>query len=145
MYNMNKYFIEYPNTQTYVCFDGCDGYVNLLFKHNDKEYLFVEYVHKNEGLVCALKNALKLKDKNNSLNLLLCMILDQFNSEPKKDYTGEFKFTILPEKNKNVGLFKVDYPSIHIFTDDRYYNNTYPGNMMFNRLKKKLAMINFNF
>ena len=43
---MNKYFIEYPKKKIYTCFDGEDGFVNLKFKHNDKEYLFVEFVLK---------------------------------------------------------------------------------------------------
>ena len=44
---MNKYFIEYPKNHIYVCFDGLDGFVNFKFKHNDNEYLFVEFVPRN--------------------------------------------------------------------------------------------------
>ena len=54
-YNMNKYFIEYPKNQMYMCFDGEDGFVNLKFKHNDNEYLFVEFASKNNRLVSAFK------------------------------------------------------------------------------------------
>ena len=28
-YNMNKYFIEYPKKQIYICFDGKDSFINL--------------------------------------------------------------------------------------------------------------------
>ena len=52
---MNKYFIEYPKNQMYMCFDGEDGFVNLKFKHNDNEYLFVEFASKNNRLVSAFK------------------------------------------------------------------------------------------
>ena len=37
------------------------------------------------------------------------------------------------------------YPSIHIFTDNKYYHNTQPGKMIFNRLKKKLLIVYFDF
>ena len=40
---------------------------------------------------------------------------------------------------------KKDYPSIHIFTDDTYYDNTYSGKMIYNELKKKLPVIYLNF
>ena len=43
-YNMDKYFTEYPKNQFYTCFDGNDKFVNLKFKHNDNEYLFVEFI-----------------------------------------------------------------------------------------------------
>ena len=43
---MNKYFIEYPKYQMYVCFDGVDGFVNLKFRYNDNESLFTEFIPK---------------------------------------------------------------------------------------------------
>ena len=101
VYNMNKFFIEYLKNQIYVCFDGKNGYVNLKFEHNNNEYLFVEFVPKNNGLVCAFKRVLQLKDKYTAVYSVLCMIIDQFNSEPKKDKQGEFKYMILPEKDKD--------------------------------------------
>ena len=55
------------------------------FEHDDKEYLFVEYVFKNYNLVGAIKTVFKLKNKNNDLYLVLSMIIDQFNTDPKKD------------------------------------------------------------
>ena len=145
MYDMKKYFIEYPKNQMYLYSDGVDGFVNLRFKHNDNEYLFVEFVPKNYGLVSAFKRVLKLKDKNNALKSVLCMIIEKFNSEPRKDEQGEFKYIILPEKDKDLKFEKEKYPSIHIFTDDRYYDSTYPGKMIYNRLKKKLPVFYFNF
>ena len=145
VYNMNKFFIEYLKNQIYVCFDGKNGYVNLKFEHNNNEYLFVEFVPKNNGLVCAFKRVLQLKDKYTAVYSVLCMIIDQFNSEPKKDKQGEFKYRILPEKDKDLKFKKEKYPSIHIFTDKRYYDNTYPGKMIYNRLKKKLPVVYLNF
>ena len=53
---------------------------------------------------------------------------------------GEFKFTILPEKDKDLKLEIEKYPSIHIFTDDKYYDNTYSGKVIYNRLKKHLMI-----
>ena len=73
------------------------------------------------------------------------MIIDQFNSEPKKDKQDEFKYIILPEKDKDLKFKKEKYPSIHIFTDKRYYDNTYPGKMIYNRLKKKSPVVYLNF
>ena len=73
------------------------------------------------------------------------MIIDQFNADPKKDEKREFVYNILPEKDRHLKFEKENYPSIHIFTDDRYYEHTYSGMMMFNKIKKKLPVIYFNF
>ena len=99
-YNMN--FIEYPKKEIYTCFDGCDGNVILLFKDNDQEYFLVEYLHKNRELVNAFKKLLKLKDKNTSLNLIICMILDQFDKNFNKNKIGEFEYAILPERDRHL-------------------------------------------
>ena len=101
-YNINKYFIENSKKEIYTCFDGCDGYVNLLFKYNNWEYLLVEYVHKNRELVNAFKKLLKLKDKNTSLNLIICMILDQFDKNFNKNKKGEFEYARLPERDRHL-------------------------------------------
>ena len=127
---------EYPKKQLYTCFDGEDGCVNLRFDYDGKEYLFVEYVHKNNKMNNAIKKILKLKYKSNDLYLVLSMIIDQFNSDSKKDKKGEFEYTILPERDKYLKFEKEKYPSIHIFTDDIYYDRTYAGVMMYNRLKR---------
>ena len=145
VYNVKKYFIEYPKNHMYICFDGVDGFVNLRFKHNDNEYLFVEFVPKNCRLISAFKRVLKLNDRSSALKSVLCMIIDKFNSESKKDEQGEFKYTILHEKDKDLKFEKEKYPSIHIFTDDKYHDNTYPGKMIYNRLKKKLPLVYFSF
>ena len=76
---------------------------------------------------------LKLKNNYNSLHLLLCMIIDQFKMGPEKDKKGECKYTILPQKDKDLKFEKEKYSSIHIFTDDKYYDNTYTGEMIYNR------------
>ena len=143
MYNMNKYFIEDLKKQIYVCFDGEDGSFNLKFDYNGNEHLFVEIVPKNNRLLSTFKRVLKLKDKNNALHLLLCMIIDQFNIGPKKDEKGEFKYTLLPEYDENLKCER--FPSIHIFTGDEYYDQVYSGQMIYNRMKKKLPVISFNF
>ena len=142
---MNRYFIEYPKKKIYTCFDGKDIFVNLNFEHNDKEYLFVEYVFKNYNLVGAIKRAFKLKDKNNDLYFVLSMIIDQFNTDPKKDKKEEFKYCILPEKDRHLKFEEEKYPSIHIFTDNHYYAHTYSGMMMYSRIRKKLPVIYSNF
>ena len=128
-----------------MCFDGLDGFVNFTFKHNDNEYLFAGFVPRNNGLFNAFKRVLKLKDENSALKTVLCLIADKFNSESRKDEKGEFKCTILPEKDRNLNFEKGDYPSIHIFTDGKCYDNTYSGKMMYNRLKKKLHLVCFEF
>ena len=79
------------------------------------------------------------------MKTVLCLIVDKFNSETRKDQKGELKYTILPEKDRHLNFEKEDYPSIHIFTDDKYYDNTYSGKMMYNRLKKKLPVVCFEF
>ena len=109
---MIKYFIEYPKQEIYTCFDGCDGYINLLFDHNDREYLLVEYVHENRGLVNAFKKLLKLKDRKNSLNLIICINLDQFDKYPNKNKKGEFEYAILPERERHL---KFDKKRILVF------------------------------
>ena len=45
MYNMNKYFIEYPKQRLFVCYDGKYSYLNLLINHCDNEYIFVQFVY----------------------------------------------------------------------------------------------------
>ena len=49
------------------------------------------------------------------------------------------KYVILPEKfrDKNLIIDREKYPSVHIFTDNRYYDITYSGKMMYSRFKKK--------
>ena len=142
---MNKYFIEYPKNHVYVCFDGLDGFVNFKFKHNGNEYLFVEFVPNNFRLFNAFKRVRKLKDDNGALNSMLGMIIDKLNLEPNRDKKGEFKFTILPEKDRDLKLEKENYPRIHIFADDKYYDNKYSGKMMYKRLEKKLPVVCFEF
>ena len=39
----------------YMCFDGDYGFVTLKFKHNDNEYLFLEFASKNKRLVSAFE------------------------------------------------------------------------------------------
>ena len=93
----------------------------------------------------AFKRLLKLKDEKSTLNSILCMVIGKLNSEPKKDSKGEFKFIILPEKDWDLKFEKENYPSIHIFTDDKYYDNTYSGRIMYNSLRKKLPVVFFEF
>ena len=106
LYNMKKYFIKYLKTKMYVCFDGVYCFVNLRFEHNDNEYLFVEFVTKNDRLLSAFKRALKLTDKNSALKTVLCMTIEKFNSETKKDEQGEFKYVILLKEDKDLKFDK---------------------------------------
>ena len=69
-------------------------------------------MHKNRELVNAFKKLLKLKDRNTSLNLILSMILDQFDKDFNKNKKGEFEYAILPERDRHL---KVDKKSILIF------------------------------
>ena len=148
-YNMTKYFIEYLKKQIYIyiyiCFNGDDSFVNLRFKHNDCEYLFVHRVSGNNKIDNALKRTFKLKDKSSDLYLLVTMIMNQFNKVFKKCEKNEFIHIILPESDKDLKLKNKDYPSTHIFTDNKYYDNTYGGKMIYNRLGKKLTVIYLNF
>ena len=59
-------------------------------------------MHKNRELVNAFKKLLKLKDKNTSLNLIICMILDQFDKNFNKNKIGEFEYAILPERDRHL-------------------------------------------
>ena len=77
--------------------------------------------------------------------LLVTMIINQFNKDPKKCEKNEFIYIILPESEKDLKLKNKDCPSIHIFTNNKYYDNTYPGKIIYNRLKKKLPVIYLNF
>ena len=84
---MSKYFIKYLKKDIYiyiyVCFDGKNSFVNLRFKHNHSEYLFVEFVSGNIKIDKALKKTFKLKNKSSDLYLLVTMIINQFNKDPK--------------------------------------------------------------
>ena len=93
----------------------------------------------------ALKRIFKLKDKSSDLYLLLSKIISQFNIEPKEHEKKEFIYIILPESDKDLKFRKEKYPSIHIFTDNKYYDRTYACMMIYSRLKKKLPVIYFNF
>ena len=73
------------------------------------------------------------------------MIIDQFNLDHKKYKKGIFKYTILPEKDNDLKFENEKYPIIHIFTDDKYYHNTYSGEMIYNRSKQKLTVVCFDF
>ena len=144
MYNMNKYFTEYPKYQLYVCYDGEDSYLNLIINHLDDEYVFVQFVYGSSKIGEAAKKVLKLRDENDALYSVICMIIDKLVMESKKDEKGEFKYTILPEKDKDRSIRIEDYPSICICTNDYYYD-TYAGMLLQNRIKKKLPLIYFNF
>ena len=53
------------------------------------------------------------------------MIIDQFNEDLKKDNHREFKYLVLPERDRNLKFEKENYPCIHIFTDNQYYDYIY--------------------
>ena len=142
---MKKYFIEYSKNQIYTCFDGEDKRLNFRFEHNGNEYLFTHLLHGDNKIDIALKRIFKLKDKSSNLCLLLSKIIEQFNIDPKRVTKDEFIYIILPEQDKDLKFGKEKSHSNHIFTDDKYYDRTYPGMMIYNRLKKKLPVINFNF
>ena len=61
-----------------------------------------------------------------------------------KGAKDEFIYIILPESDKYLKLIKKHYPSIRIFTDYRYYDNTYTDKMIHNRLKEKLPIVYLN-
>ena len=61
--NILKSTYIYIYIYIYICFDGEDSFVNLRFNYNGDEYLFVEFVPKNNRLVDAFKRVLKLKEK----------------------------------------------------------------------------------
>ena len=68
------------------------------------------------------------------------MIIDNFNLHSKKYDSSEFKYTSLSDKDLN--LKKREHPNINIY-NNCYYDTTYSGKMMYNRLKKKLPVIYF--
>ena len=67
---------------------------------------------KNNRLCSPFKRVLKLDDKNSALKSVLCMIIDKLNLEPNRDKKGIFKFTILPEKVKDLKLRIKKYPDV---------------------------------
>ena len=119
--------------------------MNLKFEHKNSEYLFVHLVFGDNKIDNALKRVFKLKDRSNDLYLVLCKIIDQFDLDPKKNEKSEFVYVMLPERDKDLKCKKEKYSSIHIFTDDKYYDRTYPGKMIYNKIRKKLPVIYFNF
>ena len=128
---MNKYFVEYPKNQLYTCFDGRDMFVNFKFDYNDNEYLFIHLICKNSEIGDGIRKLLKLKDTNSALYLIFCMVIDNFNLYSKKYESGEFKYSLLHDKDLN--LKKREHPNISICNDDCYYDTTYSGKMMYNR------------
>ena len=99
-YNMNKYFIEYPKKQIYICFDGKDSFISLKLEHKSIECLFVQLVVGNNKIDNALKIIFKLKDENSDLYSRACMIIDQFNLDPKKNIKGNLSILYYPNKLK---------------------------------------------
>ena len=116
-------------------------FINLKFDYNDNEYLFIHLIRKNSEIYDGVKKRLKSKDKNNVLYLIFCMIIDNFNLHSIKYDSSEFKYTLLSDKDLN--FKKREHPNINICNDDCYYDTTYSGKMMYNRLKKKLPVIYF--
>ena len=135
---MNKYFIEYPKHQLYTCFDGRDVFINLMFNHNDNEYLFIHIILKNNEIYEGVKKLIKLRDKNSVLYLTFSMVIDTYISHSRKRDYGEFRYTLSLDKDLN--FKKREYSNISICNDGRYYS-TYSGKMIYNRLKKKLTVI----
>lgn len=78
---MNKYFIEYPKHRLFVCYDGENSYLNLMINHCDNEYVFNQYVYGSSKIIEAVKKVLKLREENDALYLVICMILDKFMIE----------------------------------------------------------------
>ena len=68
----------------------------------------------------------------------VCLIHDN-------SYNHRIHIIILPESDKDLKVRKEKCPSIHIFTDNKYYDRTYARMMIYSRLKKKLPVIYFNF
>ena len=141
---MNKYSIEYPKHKLSVRLDGEDNYLNLIINHYRNEYVFVQFVYGSSKISEAVKKVPKLREENDALYLVICMIIDKFVTESKKNELSEFKNTILPEKGKDKNNRIEDYPSIYVCTNNNYYN-TSAGIMLYNRIKKKLPLIYFNF
>ena len=84
MYNMNKYFIEYPKHKFYICYDGKDSYLNLIINHCNNEYVFVQFVYETSKISEAVKKVLKLRNENDALYCVICMIIEKFVTESKK-------------------------------------------------------------
>ena len=141
---MNKYFIEYPKHKLFVCYDGKNSYLNMIINHCDNEYVFMQFVYRNIKIVESVKKMIKLREKNDALYSLICMIIDRFVVDSRICEKGEFRHAVLPEKNIDKNGKIEYYPRIHICTNDYYYD-TYPGKILYNRLKKGLPLIHFNF
>ena len=98
---MNKYSIEYPKHKLSVRFDGEDNYLNLIINHYRNEYVFVQFVYGSSKISEAAKKVPKLREENDALYLVICIIIDKLVMESKKNEKCEFKYTILPEKGKD--------------------------------------------
>ena len=106
-----------------------------MINHCDKEYVFVQFVYGTIKICEAVRKVLKLRNEGDTLYLVICMILDQFLKESNKDKKGEFRYSILPERDRDKDIKIEDYPCIYICTNEYYYD-TYPGMLLFNRLKR---------
>ena len=78
MYNMNKYFIEYPKHRLFVRCDGEHSYLNLMINHCDTEHVFVQYVYGTVRICEGVRKVLKLRNEGDAFYSVICMILDQF-------------------------------------------------------------------
>ena len=87
----------------------------------------------------------RLKDKTSALYQMLTMIIDQFNKDPKRHMKSTFVSNVLPENDRDLAVKKEDYPCIHIFTNEEYYNCTYVGEMIYRKIRKKIPVIYFDF
>ena len=68
MYNINKYFIEYPKHMLFVYYDGKNSYLNLIIKHCDNEYVFVRFVYRNIKIIESIKKYL-----NEEMKMMHCI------------------------------------------------------------------------
>ena len=102
MYNIDKYFIEYPKHQLYICFDGRDMFINLRFDHNDNEYLFIHIIRKNNEIYDGVKKLIKLKDKNSALYLTFSMVIHNYILHSRERDYGKFRYTFSLDKDINL-------------------------------------------
>ena len=138
--NMNKYFIVYPKTQLYICFDGRGSFLNFKFNYGN-EYLCIYLIYKNSEIGKGIKKLFKFKDKSSALYLTFSTVINNYESYSKKYDRGEFKYTIVPKQDKDLIFKNGDHPNIIISNYNCYYDIAYFGKMIDSRLNKKLPVI----
>ena len=134
---MCEYFIEYPNHNFFLCYDGLCTYINSLHSQHGNNYLFIQFIYRRTKMYNAIKKVIKLKNKNSMLYVIIDLIIDKYLTDLDKN--NSFQYILLPKILKDK-----DSPTIYICCSDNFYD-TFVGNITAGRSRKKIPLVYHHF